>query len=81
MGLLLREPRREEDKNNAHRVAITASTAKPVDTDPCAPHLWRDERLKRLATFGRVRETGMNTLQAGGHEVAFFGDGSLMNCE
>jgi len=50
------------------------------DTDPCAPHLANDERVKRLAAFGKVRQTGEGEYSAGGHRVVFI-LGSLYSCE
>lgn len=42
---------------------------KKVIADPCAPGLSRAERMKRLAQYGTVRETGYNSFSAGLHEV------------
>jgi hypothetical protein len=52
-----------------------------IDTDPCAPNVSGDERIRRLAAFGKVRETGDKEYSAGGHRVVLFYDGSLMSCE
>lgn len=52
-----------------------------TDTDPCAPNLTRDERLQRLARFGKVRQTGSRDFEAGEHNVVFSPfDGSLVYC-
>lgn len=49
--------------------------------DHCAPKLSKAERLKRLAQYGSVRETGTGSYTAGGHSVTFFEyDGSLLYC-
>jgi hypothetical protein len=48
--------------------------------DPCAPGLSRQERMKRLAQYGEVRETGKHDYTAGGHTVMFGYDGDLTYC-
>lgn len=49
--------------------------------DHCAPGLSRAERMKRLAQYGAVRETGPGMYTAGSHFVSFFTyDGSLLHC-
>ena len=58
---------------------------KPVallpSADPCAPGISKSERLRRLAAFGNVRQTGQDDYSAGGHEIVFFSfDDSLLNC-
>lgn len=52
----------------------------PVLLDHCAPNLSRAERLKRLAQYGTVRETGTGNYSAGGRSVHFYSDGSLLSC-
>ena len=52
----------------------------PVLLDHCAPNLSRAERLKRLAQYGTVRETGTGSYSAGGRSIHFFYDGSLLSC-
>jgi hypothetical protein len=50
--------------------------------DHCAPNISKAERLKRLAQYGAVRETGTDEYSAADHSVTFFHyDGSLMNCQ
>jgi hypothetical protein len=50
-------------------------------TDHCAPGISKAERLRRLATYGTTRETGMNTYRAGDHEVMFlYNDGTVLSC-
>jgi hypothetical protein len=53
------------------------------DTDPCAPHLSGDERVKRLAALGKVRQTGEGEYSAADHRVVFYPDvnGRLLSCE
>lgn len=60
--------------------AVEAQTAKPT-LDHCAPGLSKAERLKRLAQYGQLRETGTGSYAAGGRSVTFFEyDGSLLGC-
>ena len=56
--------------------------APPITTlDHCAPNISKTERLKRLAQYGTVRQTGEGQYSAGEHSVDFFTyDGSLINC-
>jgi hypothetical protein len=54
--------------------------AAPVLADPCAPNLNKTERLKRLAQHGEVRQNGANTFSASNRTVAFFDDGTLLDC-
>ena len=57
-----------------------AQAVKPK-LDHCAPNLSKAERLKRLAQYGPLRETGTGSYSAGGRSVTFFEyDGSLLNC-
>lgn len=55
---------------------------KKVIADPCAPGLSRAERLKRLAQYGAVRETGYNSFSAGLHEVTLAAGSAtdVINC-
>lgn len=48
--------------------------------DHCAPGISREERLKRLAKYGKLRETGVGFYSAGGRSVRFFYDGTLLSC-
>lgn len=41
--------------------------------DPCAPGLANEERLRRLARFGEVRQTSSNTYTAGARSLSFIG--------
>ena len=52
----------------------------PTVLDHCAPNLSKSERLKRLAQYGTVRETGNDSYSAGTRSLHFFYDGSLLNC-
>src|SRR6516165_2249455 len=49
--------------------------------DPCEPEISREERLRRLATFGTVRQVGFGQYQAGDHELMFLRDGTLVHCK
>ena len=54
---------------------------KKVFADPCAPSLSRAERLKRLAQYGTVRETGYNTYSVGAREIMFStGSAEVISC-
>ena len=46
--------------------------------DQCAPGLSKAERLKRLAQYGTVRQTGLGEYQAGGRRLVYLGDGAEM---
>jgi hypothetical protein len=48
--------------------------------DPCAPHLSRAERLRRLGTYGEIRQTSENEYVAGSHRV-YYSYGTLITCE
>lgn len=48
--------------------------------DPCGPGLSKAERLRRLANFGAVRETGIDTYVAGDHRVSFLSGNQLLSC-
>lgn len=48
--------------------------------DHCAAGINKTERLKRLAQFGRVRETGLNEYTSGLHSVMFGYDGAVLSC-
>jgi hypothetical protein len=63
-------PKRQTAPAN-QRAVDEAATRHNVDW-LCAPDLSKEERLRRLATFGPVRETGLATYEAGGHLVEFF---------
>lgn len=50
--------------------------------DHCAPNLTKAERLKRLATYGKLRQTADGTYDVGNRTVSFFTyDNSLLNCQ
>lgn len=60
---------------------VAIKSTEDVDGDPCAPSLSKPERLKRLAKYGALRETGAGGYKAGGHEVMFNTyDWSLVYC-
>ena len=69
-------------ENARPRLKPNSSTPAGDPSDPCAPNLSRAERLRRLATFGQVRETGLETYEAGTHSVTLgFGYGvGLISC-
>lgn len=50
--------------------------------DHCEPDISKKERLSRLAQYGRVRQTGGEAFEAGGHQVFFSlaRDGYLLSC-
>ncbi len=60
--------------------ATEVQIAKPT-LDHCAPNLSKAERLKRLAQYGQIRQTGSGSYTAGRRSVTFFEyDGSLLDC-
>ena len=48
--------------------------------DHCAPNISKAERLKRLAQYGKVRETGLDTFTAGGHSIVL-SYGMVISCD
>jgi hypothetical protein len=48
--------------------------------DPCAPDLSKAERKRRLSKFGTIRETGLETYEAGGHRLVL-SDSTVIACE
>lgn len=54
--------------------------AKPM-LDHCEPRLSKAERLKRLAQYGTVRQTGLDTYTAGWHLVKFLTGAELLSCQ
>lgn len=72
-------------------VQWTLDTSAPIETadalpfekpklDHCAPRLSRAERLKRLAQYGTVRETGMDSFSAADRGVTFLSGGEVLSC-
>jgi hypothetical protein len=51
-----------------------------ANADPCAPDLSRRERLRRLAAFGVVQQTGSGSYTAAGRTVEFLYGGELRRC-
>lgn len=52
-----------------------------VSNDHCAPGISRQERLRRLAQHGQIRETGYGEFTAGTHSVNMMPtDGTLISC-
>ena len=61
-----------------------AQTEEPPKPGPdhCAPNLTKEERLKRLSTYGQVRQTGEGTYSVGYRSVTFLTyDNALLNCQ
>jgi len=56
-------------------------TSKTPGEDHCAPGISRQERLKRLAMKGQLRETGQNNYSAGLSSIHFWTDGSVLYCQ
>jgi hypothetical protein len=48
--------------------------------DHCAPNLTRAERLRRLAQYGTVRETGYGEFSAGGKSI-MLSEGTVISCQ
>jgi hypothetical protein len=55
------------------RPAVPDSAAEVAKADHCAPGLSRQERLRRLAQHGTLRETGYNTFSAGSRTLTLSG--------
>lgn len=57
-------------------------TKKKDFLDPCAPGIPSSVRLERLKQFGKMRQTGPNDYEAGGHQVSLssFSDDTLIYC-
>lgn len=69
---------------NTELPAAAASTEASAEAGPdhCAPNLTKKERLKRLSTYGKLRETGDGAYSVGHRRVVFFTyDNSLLNCD
>jgi hypothetical protein len=66
--------------------AVTANQqlvpkAKNSDSfDHCAPNLSKEERLRRLALSGSVRQSGTNSYSVGLKTLSFFSDGGMIFC-
>lgn len=61
---------------------VKAETSEEAGPDHCAPNLTKAERLKRLSTYGTLRQTGDGTYSVGYRTVSFFTyDNSLLNCQ
>lgn len=68
-----------EDSNAIPSVAQVPSANQVLDH--CEPNLSKGERLKRLAQYGKVRQTGSNRYIAGVHSLSYFSDGDLLGCQ
>lgn len=63
-------------------VASAAEVPTDAGADHCAPNLSKAERLKRLATYGIVRQTSDGSYSVGYRTVTFFThDNSLLSCQ
>lgn len=51
-----------------------------LETDPCAPELSKQERLRRLALFGSVKQNSENSYSAANRTVMFGYTGRLIYC-
>lgn len=57
-------------------------TSPEAGPDHCAPNLTKAERLKRLSTYGKLRQTGDGAYAVGYRTVTFFTyDNSLLSCQ
>ena len=57
-------------------------TSPEAGPDHCAPNLTKAERLKRLSTHGKLRQTGDGAYAVGYRTVTFFTyDNSLLSCQ
>jgi hypothetical protein len=66
-------------ETNAVKVQRKATEKPLTDPDPCAPNLPREERMRRLSAFGRVRQEGSDEFTAGNHRLSFLLN-SLVYC-
>lgn len=63
-------------------VASAAEVLAEAGPDHCASNLSKGERLKRLATYGTVRQNGEGSYSVGYRRVTFFThDNSLLDCQ
>src|SRR5713101_736683 len=76
----------QKDKTRAKKRAAIRSIASkpdsrddPIVNDHCGPGLSKNERLRRLASYGALRQTSEDTYTAGNHSVSFF-LGQLLSC-
>lgn len=61
--------------------AASTEAAAEDGPDHCAPNLTKEERLKRLSTYGKLRQTGDGAYSVGHRSVLFFTlDDRLLNC-
>jgi hypothetical protein len=67
-------PRKSFPSSSASSLALGES-----GNDPCAPGLSKGERLRRLATYGSVRQISAEDYEAGSHEVFYMGS-TLITC-
>lgn len=61
---------------------VKPETSSETGPDHCAPNLTKAERLKRLSTYGKLRQTGDGAYAVGHRTVTFFTyDNSLLHCQ
>lgn len=61
-------------------VAAVARPAVRTYLDHCAPAISREERLRRLALHGIVRQIYSNTYAVGARQLEFYSDGAILAC-
>ena len=71
----------ESAEREKRQVEAKKESAKKKEfLDPCAPGIPSSVRLERLKQFGKVRQTGPNDYEAGGHSLSLFSDDTLIYC-
>ena len=77
-GLEFSEKPAKPKKNESPAANPSQNSGKPdaKNNDHCAPNLSREERLRRLALTGSIRETSYQTYSNGNHYVSFLSTGS-----
>lgn len=78
---LMADPETAAVINALKKLALERQTTAETNTlvDPCAPDLSRAERLRRLSSFGSVRQTGDENYEAGSHSI-LFSFGNMIYC-
>lgn len=61
-------------------IASQSSADEVASSDHCAPGLGRQERMRRLARHGQVRETGLGEFTAGHRSMTFISTGEVLSC-
>ncbi len=72
----------ETERKNRRAEAKKETSRKTEYLDPCAPGIPSSVRCERLKQFGKVRQTGPNDYEAGGHQVSLspFDENTLIYC-